>query len=95
MDEQRIHRNLARCATLATTWIQTCWFIPWMARRPMLPPAQPIYDLLRNGGDRCCRDTALRTGAAVACNPAARACNAWQRMNSSSPPRSEKTGLPF
>jgi hypothetical protein len=26
MDAQRIRRNLARCATLATTWVQTCWF---------------------------------------------------------------------
>lgn len=26
LDAQRIRRNLARCATLATTWVQTCWF---------------------------------------------------------------------
>jgi wyosine [tRNA(Phe)-imidazoG37] synthetase (radical SAM superfamily) len=26
MDVQRVRRNLARCATLATTWVQTCWF---------------------------------------------------------------------
>ena len=26
MDAQRIRRDLAQCATLATTWVQTCWF---------------------------------------------------------------------
>ncbi|MBL8420588.1 MAG: radical SAM protein, partial [Dechloromonas sp.] len=26
MDAQRIRRNLAQCAALATTWVQTCWF---------------------------------------------------------------------
>ncbi len=26
MDEQRIRRNLAKCAQLAPTWVQTCWF---------------------------------------------------------------------
>ena len=26
LDAQRLRRNLARCAMLATTWVQTCWF---------------------------------------------------------------------
>ena len=26
MDAEKIRRNLTRCAALATTWIQTCWF---------------------------------------------------------------------
>ncbi len=26
MDAQQVRRNLARCAALATTWVQTCWF---------------------------------------------------------------------
>ena len=25
-DAQQVRRNLARCAALATTWVQTCWF---------------------------------------------------------------------